>query len=423
MAECATTIDEARELIRASLEGIRRGDPPLDFAIADDVWEILEFSGELDAWEIEERSLWAAAGERDEAESEDDLVARFYSYGRDPYYLGTGANDEAEFLLGVPEPSWGWNGRSSGVVFVSARRLMRRRSPFPYFDVDVCIDSGGFTELHKFGEWRTTPEQYIALVRRVAASANVRWAAIQDWMVEESALAATGLTVVEHQRRTVVSYLRLRALAPEIRWLPVLQGQTLGQYLEHLEMYQEAGVYLDEIERVGVGSICRRTNSGEICEILTELATHGLRIHAFGVKSEALRVLAPVIRSSDSMSWSLRGRYITRTTGQRDSLGSALSNSQEFAERWRAQMSAYIREAAKDSRTHTQLRRMCVSALRSSTIPGVSRSQIEQFIQSRLDDILTSALEEGSCGNARGAVPVTGRTSCSSDCECKRPVA
>lgn len=392
MTECARTIDEARDLIRASLEGLRRGEAPLDFSIADDVWEILEESGELDAWEIEERAVWAAAGERDEAEDEDDVIARWYSYGRDPFYLGTGANDETEFLLGVPEPSWAWNSRSRGVVFVSARRLMRRRTPFPLFDVDVCIDSGGFTELHKFGQWRTTPEEYVALVRRVAESANVRWAAIQDWMVEESALTATGLSVEEHQRRTVVSYLRLRALAPEIRWLPVLQGQTLVQYFAHLEMYEEAGVHLDEIERVGVGSICRRTNKGEICTILTELATtRRLRIHAFGVKSEALRALAPYIRSSDSMSWSLRGRHIMRTTGQRDSTGSALSNSQEFAEQWRSRMRACISEATKHQSTRAQIKRALVSALRTTHVPGVSERQIEQFIDQQLDGIIEAA--------------------------------
>ena len=109
MAAYARTIDEARGLIRASLEAVRRGELPIDFSIADDVWEILEASGELDAWEIEERAIRAAAGERDEAEDEDDVIARWYAYGRDPYYLGMGANDQAEFLLGVPEPSWAWN--------------------------------------------------------------------------------------------------------------------------------------------------------------------------------------------------------------------------------------------------------------------------------------------------------------------------
>ena len=45
-----------------------------------------------------------------------------------------------------------------------------------------------------------------------------------DWMCEPAMLARTGLTVAEHQAGTVANYLELRAAAPELPFIPVLQG-------------------------------------------------------------------------------------------------------------------------------------------------------------------------------------------------------
>ena len=46
-------------------------------------------------------------------------------------------------------------------------------------------------------------------------------------MCEPFMLAKTGLTVAEHQARTVANYLELRSLAPELPFVPVLQGWSL----------------------------------------------------------------------------------------------------------------------------------------------------------------------------------------------------
>jgi len=82
-------------------------------------------------------------------------------------------------------------------------------------------------------------------------------------MCEPEALRATGLSLEEHQRRTVDNYIELTTIAPRLPWLPVLQSQQLGDYLRHVEMYLEARVDLSEIERVGVGSVCRRQGRGK----------------------------------------------------------------------------------------------------------------------------------------------------------------
>jgi hypothetical protein len=43
-------------------------------------------------------------------------------------------------------------------------------------------------------------------------------------MCEPFMLAKTGLTVAEHQVRAVTNYLELRGLAPDLPFVPLLQG-------------------------------------------------------------------------------------------------------------------------------------------------------------------------------------------------------
>ena len=68
----------------------------------------------------------------------------------------------------------------------------------------------------------------MAAVRRYRDEiGGLEWAAPMDWMCEPFMLAKTGLTVAEHQARTVANYLELRSLAPELPFVPVLQGWSL----------------------------------------------------------------------------------------------------------------------------------------------------------------------------------------------------
>lgn len=212
------------------------------------------------------------------------------------------------FWMGTHMPSW--LATVDFPLFVSHRRLAGRRS-LPRAVVPWALDSGGFTELSTYGQWRTTPEAYVAAVRRYRDEiGRLEWAAPQDWMTEPWIVAKTGLTVPDHQRRTVESYLQLRELAPDLPFVPVVQGWQLDDYRRSVDMFAAAGVDLTAEPVVGLGSVCRRQGTGEIGLIVSTLAGMGLRLHGFGVKVEGLAEYADDLASADSMSWSFRGRHV-----------------------------------------------------------------------------------------------------------------
>jgi len=156
------------------------------------------------------------------------------------------------------------------------------------------------------GAWRTSSASYVDAVRLYAHEiGNLEWAAPQDWMCEPMMLAKTGLTVRQHQERTVANFLELRALAPRLPFIPVLQGWELADYLRCVEMYDCAGVDLRAESLVGLGSVCRRQSTDEIRETLSGL---GLRLHGFGVKTAGLALYAEHLSSADSMAWSYDAR-------------------------------------------------------------------------------------------------------------------
>ncbi len=214
-----------------------------------------------------------------------------------------------KFYLGTHQPSW--LARDLGVpLFVSHRRLAGRRT-LPRATGPWALDSGGFTELSMYGRWRTDARTYAAAVRRYSEEiGQLDWAASQDWMVEHAIRARTGASVRTHQQRTVANYLQLRDLAPELPFLPPLQGDSVADYHRCADLYERHGVDLAALPRIGVGSICRRQRSGEVEQIVRSLAARGLRLHAFGAKVLGLTRYADTICSSDSLAWSFRGRYV-----------------------------------------------------------------------------------------------------------------
>ncbi|MBG0567923.1 hypothetical protein I4J89_41440 [Actinoplanes sp. NEAU-A11] len=244
------------------------------------------------------------------------------------------------FYLGTHQPHWL---RLGVPLFVSDRRLRRYRQ-LPEATASWALDSGGFTELSQYGTWDTgpTPAAYAARVRRYRDEiGQLDWAAPQDWMCEPVVLAKTGLTITEHQARTVGNYLRLRDLAPDLPWVPVVQGWTPGDYLRCADRYARAGVDLARARLVGVGSVCRRQSTALVGEILTVLHQAGItRLHGFGFKTLGLARHGHLLTSADSMAWSAQARRAPALPGCITHRNCA--NCVRYAMAWRIRVLAAI---------------------------------------------------------------------------------
>lgn len=216
-----------------------------------------------------------------------------------------------DFYLGTDQPNW--LGKIDVPMMVSRRRMPKRK--YPRAIAPWILDSGGFSELNLHGTWILGAKEYASLVRHYDAEiGRMAFAAPQDWMCEPFMLKKTGLTIAEHQRLTTDNYL---ALADNPKVFPVLQGWTVGDYLRHIEGYDKAGVPLDSAPLVGLGSVCRRQHTPEVHSIIKRLSGEGLRLHAFGVKTQGLAACRELLASADSMAWSFRGRFIVGRHGMK----------------------------------------------------------------------------------------------------------
>jgi len=227
----------------------------------------------------------------------------------------------ATFLLGTHQT--GWLAHAGVPLFVSDTRL-RERVRLPRAAAPWALDSGGFTQLQNHGDWTIKPADYIARVRRYQDEIGLlQWAAPQDWMCEPAIIqggwwgrryfAGTHLTVAEHQRRTVANLLLLRDLAPDLPFIPVLQGFTLDDYQRCADLYDRARIDLAAEPLVGLGSVCRRQATREVHQIITALRERGIaRLHGFGVKTLGLDLYGDLIASADSMAWSYDARMARR---------------------------------------------------------------------------------------------------------------
>ncbi len=239
----------------------------------------------------------------------------------------------SEFFLGSHMVSQKW--WDAGVpLCVSRRRLPKIK--LPSARAAWILDSGGFTELSAYGEWRTTEADYVAEVRRFAKIGMLAWVAPQDWMCEPQIIhgdpkrgwPGTHLSVREHQERTVASFLSLREqIGPLV--IPVIQGFAPRDYDRCIDLYAQHGVDLEAEPVVGLGSVCRRSRTSEIVRMIRYLSDYRLRFHGFGLKGDSFRALHGLLASADSMAWS----YSARKQG-RD------QNGLEEALRWRTELLA-----------------------------------------------------------------------------------
>ena len=234
------------------------------------------------------------------------------------------------FYLGVHEPAWL---KDINVPLFVSRRRLERRVAMPVASHRWALDSGGFTELHKYGEWSMPAAEYAKTVNRyIDEIGMLDWAAPQDWMCEATALRATGLSVKEHQVKTVRNFLELRDILGPVL-IPVLQGWSKDSYLECVDMYEKEGVDLNNEDVIGLGSVCRRHADAEISDIITMLQP--LKLHGFGIKGNTYKSNKHLLTSADSMAWSFWARYEAPLEG---CTHKSCANCRYYALQWREKM-------------------------------------------------------------------------------------
>lgn len=223
-------------------------------------------------------------------------------------------------FLGTHRPTW--LAQPGLPALMVSLNTMPKRAPWravvPWF-----VDSAGFTELQQHGRWRTTAEQHVERCSAIVDTVGmVEHLSPQDWMCEPMVIdggtvrvagrlqtfAGTGLSIDEHQHRTVENFLELTELAPGLPWVPVLQGWEEDDYHRCADLYESAGVNLADARLVGVGSVCRREATPDAVRIIRSIATSGYRLHGFGFKQDGIGACWPWLASADSMAWSYNAR-------------------------------------------------------------------------------------------------------------------
>jgi hypothetical protein len=243
------------------------------------------------------------------------------------------------FYLGTHHPDWLWSPAANYPLFVSHRALARVRKLRPATH-PWALDSGGFTELSRHGQWTTTPAEYVRAVARYDREiGRLDWAAPQDHMCEPWIVQRTGLSVDRHQHLTVANYLELRELWPTVSdrpgpFIPVLQGWTMGDYVRCRELYEDAGIDLAAQKVVGLGSVCRRQSTLRI-GLIVGLFADELPLHGFGVKTSGLGSYGHQLASADSLAWSYDARRSAALPGHTHT---SCANCPEYARMWRADL-------------------------------------------------------------------------------------
>lgn len=176
----------------------------------------------------------------------------------------------------------------------------------------IDLDSAGYTMMVRYGGLPWSIADYMAL----AASYPFRRFSSIDYCCEEG-VASDREEVLDRISRTIATnrecFARAEDLGIRDRFMPVLQGRTPDDYVRCLDAIE--GLILPGTI-VGVGSMCRRQIHGPeglvaVVERLTEILPIGARIHAFGVKGDALPYLMPFaghIASIDSQAFGIAAR-------------------------------------------------------------------------------------------------------------------
>lgn len=207
-----------------------------------------------------------------------------------------------------------WNlkhARNAPHFMYSLRRLKERISPVPFDNMDWIMDSGAFSEINLNGKYTFTPDEYLHYVELHQPKLFFN----MDWMCEPFVLQKTGLTIKEHQERTIYNQIKIMDILDNYdikgKFAGCIQGWITEDYLRHVDMLKDQGLITS---KMGIGSVCRRKSKIQILKILQAVKQElpNTKLHGFGIKTDILKepLVYECLDSCDSMAWSFAGRKI-----------------------------------------------------------------------------------------------------------------
>jgi hypothetical protein len=183
------------------------------------------------------------------------------------------------------------------------QRFKVRRPPIDHV-ASMCIDSGGFTAARRWGKYPWTVEQYVDFIRAVSRDIKLDFCSILDYACEPSVNRSAYQTNIERIEATIENEIACRKAAPDLPWLPILQGDSLEERQYDLDRRRELGLL--PTDYAGIGSVCGR-GAGGAAQVVKFYADRlpGVQYHGFGMHIQALDddTVYAALRSWDSYSW------------------------------------------------------------------------------------------------------------------------
>jgi hypothetical protein len=209
--------------------------------------------------------------------------------------------------------------------------------------LDIFLDSAGFTAQVKWGGYPWSTDMYLD---QVALGTWTHWSQM-DFCCEPE--VADNQTEVLRRIHETSKYLDALTKGAALRGMtapvPVLQGWTPANYALSAQLVDSVlGGKWPKL--VGLGSVCRRQVAGptgvvKIVEEVDKVLPAGVKLHLFGVKSQALRILKahPRVASSDSMAWDFAVRMECRKESRSFDIASRVAGMHK----WKKRQDTYLR--------------------------------------------------------------------------------
>lgn len=184
------------------------------------------------------------------------------------------------------------------------RKRFRVTRPPADWVSSICIDSGGFTAARRWGRYPWSVQQYADFVAAVSRDVALDFCAIMDYACEPSVNREIYRSNKERIKATIRNESECFRVAPDLPWLPVLQGDTLEERAFDIAIRRRMGMLPGE--HAGIGSMCGRGRAGAVETILFYRdQLPGVKFHCFGMHIQALDddFCFDAVRSWDSYGW------------------------------------------------------------------------------------------------------------------------